>query len=347
MADSNFFKRSEPFRLGKLAEITESQLADKSMADKEVVDVCALDSAENNHIGFLDNKKYLESFKKTKAGACFVNETLSKEAPEGTVCLISKNPYKSYALAAQAFYPDEVSSKENISANALIDKTAKLGSNCTIQSGVVIGANVKIGANCTIQSNTVIGDGVSIGDNCYIAPQVYISHAIIGSNVKLHAGVKIGNAGFGFAIDATGFTSIPQLGRVIIEDYVDIGANSTIDRGAGPDTVIGQGTRIDNLVQIAHNVKIGKNCILVSQSGVAGSSVIGNGVVIGGQAAISGHLKIGSGARIAGKSGVMRDIPDGNIDYMGTPAVPIKQHMRQVAMITKMASNKKKGNNNE
>jgi len=344
MADKRFFNLSEPMSLGDIAKLTGSVLSDEALSDKIISDVVALDDARNEHLSFLDNRKYVESFKSTKAGACFVQEELATLAPAGTVCLINKNPYKAYAIAAQAFYFNDNTKEESVSENAVIDKSASIGSACLIEAGVVIGANVKIGDNCKVKANSVIGDGVEIGDNCNIGANVSITHALLDSNVHIYSGVRIGCAGFGFAIDlATGFTSVPQLGRVIIESDVEIGANTTIDRGAGPDTVIGQGTRIDNLVQIGHNVKIGKYCILVAQSGVAGSTKLGDYVVVGGQAAISGHLNIGSGVRIAGKSGVMRDIPaEKGKEYMGTPAVPLKQHMRQLAMLAKMAKSKVK-----
>jgi UDP-3-O-[3-hydroxymyristoyl] glucosamine N-acyltransferase len=225
----------------------------------------------------------------------------------------------------------------------VIDPSASLGTDCVIEDGVIIGAHVKIGSRCRLQAHAVIRQGVEIGDDCDIGPHVTITHALIGNKVRLHPGACIGRQGFGFAIDpATGFTAVPQLGRVIIENDVEIGANTTIDRGAGPDTVIGQGTRIDNLVQIGHNVKIGKFCVIVAQVGISGSTQIGDFAMLGGQAGIAGHIKIGQGAKIAAQSGIMRDIGAGE-EVMGSPAVPIRQSMKQTAMLAKLVS-KKKGN---
>ncbi len=341
MADRRFFALAGSFQLGRLAEMTGSALSDPSRADMVITDVAPLDTAEKTQVSFLDNKKYADAFRATKAGACFVRPELAEYAPATTVCLTNKNPYKAYALAAQMFYPASPP-KSFRAASAVIDGSAKIGDDCVIEDGVIIGANVKIGSRCRIQAHAVIRQGVEIGDDCDIGPHVTISHALLGAKVRLHHGVCIGRQGFGFAIDPAGFVAVPQLGRVIIESDVEVGANTTIDRGAGPDTVIGQGTRIDNLVQIGHNVKIGKCCIIVAQVGISGSTQIGDYVMLGGQVGIAGHIKIGAGAKIAAQSGIMRDIPPGG-EYMGTPAVPMKQGMRQIATLAKLVT-KKKGN---
>jgi UDP-3-O-[3-hydroxymyristoyl] glucosamine N-acyltransferase len=339
MADKRFFKLKGSFTLGQLAEITGSELSDPVAANREVVDVAPLQEATAAHVSFLDNKKYVGSFKETAAGACFVRPELASFAPSATVCLKNKNPYKAYALAAQAFYP-ESAAKTSVAASAVIDPTAVIGRDCTIGEGAVIGSGVKIGDKCRIHPQAIICDGVEIGAGSEIGARVYITHALIGSNVCIYPGAVIGRPGFGFAIDPAGYVSVPQLGRVIIGDHVHIGANCTIDRGAGPDTVIGQGTRIDNLVQIGHNVQIGRQCIIVAQSGVSGSTKIGDYVMIGGQTGIAGHLTIGDGARIAAQSGVMRDVPP-RAEVMGYPAVPIKQFMRQTARLSRLVTTKK------
>lgn len=342
MADRRFFTLAGSFSLGQLAEMTGSALPDPSHAGMVISDVGPLDTAEKTHLSFLDNKKYAESFRTTKAGACFVRPELAEYAPATTVCLTNKNPYKAYALAAQMFYPAD-KPKSSRAASAVVDSSAVIGTDCIIEDGVIISPNVKIGSRCRIQTHAVIRQGVEIGDDCDIGPHVTISHALIGSKVRLHHGVCIGRQGFGFAIDLpAGFITVPQLGRVIIENDVEIGANTTIDRGAGPDTVIGQGTRIDNLVQIGHNVKIGKYCIIVAQVGISGSTQLGDYVMLGGQAGLAGHIKIGSGAKIAAQSGIMRDVAAGE-EVMGSPAVPIRQSMKQTAMLAKLAT-KKKGN---
>jgi len=338
MADRRFFTVAGPFRLGQLAEMTGSALSDAARADAVVSDVAPLETAEKIHLSFLDNKKYVDAFKASRAGACFTRPELAGLAPAGMACLINKNPYKAYALAAAAFYPSPAL-RASRADTAVIDGSATIGADCVIEDGVIIGANVRIGNRCRIQAQAVIRDGVEIGDDCDIGPQTYVTHALIAARVRLHPGARIGRPGFGFAIDPAGYVGVPQLGRVIIESDVEIGANTTIDRGAGPDTVIGQGTRIDNLVQIGHNVKLGRHCIVVAQVGISGSTQIGDYVMLGGQAGVAGHIKIGAGAKIAGQSGIMRDVPAGGA-YMGTPAVPMKQGMRQAALIAQLATRK-------
>jgi UDP-3-O-[3-hydroxymyristoyl] glucosamine N-acyltransferase len=237
--------------------------------------------------------------------------------------LVSPHPYKSYALAAQYFYPFE-------KPDPLVSPHA------------VVGEGVKIGAGTSIEAGVVIGKNVEIGEDCHIGANAVISHAVIGDNVRIYPGVCIGQDGFGFAIDPAGHVKVPQLGRVIIGDSVEIGANTTIDRGAGPDTEIGSGTWLDNLVQIGHNVKMGRGCVMVAQSGISGSTVLEDYVVIAGQVGIAGHLRIGMGAQIAAKSGLMKDVAPRS-EMMGYPAVPIKQFMRQIATLNRLIKPKKNG----
>ena len=339
MADPRFFKNKGPFTLGQLAEKTGATLSNTDAADQEVTDVATLDQACDARVSFFDNKKYLDQFLKTKAAAVFIHPDYEDRLPEGVAGFITTNPYKAYALAAQAFYPEHIENAQ-IHEKAVISETAEIGDNCDIAAGAVIADGVKIGPNTRIAANAVIGENVEIGNACDIGANTTISHAMIGDRVAIYPGAQIGQRGFGFAIDmATGFTTVPQLGRVIIGDDAEVGANSTIDRGAGPDTIIGRGTRIGNLVQLGHNVQIGDYCVMVSQSGVSGSSKVGNFVMIGGQAGIAGHLHLGDGAKIAGQSGVMRDVDPG-VEVMGTPAVPIKQYMRQIALLAKMVKQK-------
>lgn len=338
MADPRFFTRAAPMTLGDIAALTGAALSDEGAGGREIVDVAALSDADAQHLSFLDNKKYADHFKKTKAGACFVRPEMVEHAPAGLVCLITKNPYRAYAMTAQAFYP-QAKATAFVAPSAIVDATAVVGADCHIGHGAVIGANVIVGARCRIGARAVIEDGVTVGDDTTIGANVYVTHAVIGNKVTIYPGAVIGRPGFGFAMDAAGFISVPQLGRVLIEDGVEIGANATIDRGAGPDTIIGQGTRIDNLVQIGHNVQTGKHCVIVAQTGISGSTRLGDFVMTGGQVGLAGHLSIGTGAKIAAQSGIMRDVPAGS-ELMGSPAVPIKQFMRQVAILSKMTDRK-------
>ena len=316
MADPRFFKCEGGKSIRELAKLTGSEVRQPTDSDLIINDVAPLDAARPDEISFFDNVKYREQLRVTNAGACIVSPDAAAGAPASTVLLLNKAPYKAYALVAQSFYP-EIKPARMISPHADIDPTAKIGNDCIIESGVVIGPGVVIGKQCRIGANAVI------------------SHAIIGDHVRVYPGCCIGQDGFGFAIDPAGHVKVPQLGRVIIEDHVEIGANTCIDRGAGPDTVIGQGTWIDNLVQIGHNVKIGRGCIIVAQVGISGSSIIEDYAMIGGQVGVAGHLRIGKGARIGAQSGVMRDVPPG-IEMLGSPALPIKQRMRQVAFLNRM-----------
>lgn len=282
MADPDYFKKARSFTLEELSEITGSRLVNGT-PDFVAEDVAALDQAGSSHISFFENIKYKNHFANTEAGACFVSEEMVSYAPEGLALLVSTAPYKAYARAAQAFYPDEKPSA-GIAESAHIEEGVEIGEGCTIEPGTVLKAGVKLGKHCWVEAGTVIGQNVVFGDHCRIGANVSVSHAHVGDHVRLYPGVRIGQDGFGFAIDRSGHVKVPQLGRVLIQDHCEIGANTTIDRGAGPDTIIGAGTWIDNLVQIGHNVKIGRGCIIVAQVGISGSTELGDFVAMGGRA---------------------------------------------------------------
>lgn len=332
MADPRFFTVAGPFTAAELARRTGATLTgDGAVA---LQDVAPLDTAGADQLSFLDNRKYLDSLRKTRAGACFVHPDLAKEAPKTTVLLVTPEPYRAYALAAQAFYPER-HPEPAIDPSAAIDKSARLGAGCRVESFAVIGARAELGARCHIGPNAVVGAGCVLGDDVRVGANASLSHCLVGHRVRLYPGVRIGQDGFGFAPDRKGFIKVPQLGRVVIGDDVEVGANSTIDRGAGPDTVIGPGTMIDNLVQIGHNVQIGRQCILVSQTGISGSTRLGDFVMIGGQGGLIGHLTIGTGAKIGAQAGVMRDVEPGQT-VVGSPAMPVRDFFRQVASLQRL-----------
>ncbi len=343
MADPRFFERAGPFTLGDLAARCGARLADAGQSARHVSDVAPLDQAGPDQMAFLDNPKYAESFSVTRAGACILHEKHAGLAPAGIALLFSPKPYLSYARAAQAFYPRPRPAAGQHAA-AIVSPTARLGEGVSVAAGAVIEDGAEIGRGTVIGAGTVIGRNVQIGADCLIGASVTLSHCLIGDRVTLHPGVRIGQDGFGFAPDPSGHVKVPQLGRVLVSDDCEIGANSTIDRGAGPDTVIGPGCWIDNLVQIGHNVTLGRGCIIVAQAGVAGSTQLGDFVVLAAQSGIAGHLKIGAGARIGAKSGVMTDIPAGD-SYFGIPATKVKEYFRQVAVLRRLAQ--KKGGQNE
>lgn len=344
MADPRFFSNAGQLSLGDILALTGAKLLEENGAPltRLFSDVAPLDRATANDISFLDNVKYIDTFEHSQAGACFIREKQIKNPPANVIPLISEEPYRCFALIAQKFYPAYVPSL-TISEKAIIDPSATIGKHCTIEAGAIIAANVVIGDYCHIAFNAVIQSGVVIGNNTHIGANSTLSHCLIGNHVIIHRGVHIGQDGFGFALGAGGHIKVPQLGRVVIEDNVEIGSGTCIDRGTGPDTHIGQGTKIDNLVQIGHNVHIGRQSILVSQTGIAGSSRIGDGVMLGGQVGVAGHLKIGNGARLTAQSGVMADIPAG-ATYGGSPAVPVKDWHRQTIALARLSKRKETTN---
>jgi UDP-3-O-[3-hydroxymyristoyl] glucosamine N-acyltransferase len=343
MADPRFFSVAGPFTLARLAEIAGAELSPGADPEARFVDVAALDAALPDQVSFLDNKQYVDAFTRSKAGACIVAPAMAAKAPPGMALLLSPDPYRAYARVAQAFYPD-APVVPGIAASASVDPTAVLGEGTRIEAGAFVGPRAEIGRGCLIGPNAVIGAGVVMGDGCVVGANASVSHSILGRKVNVYPGARIGQDGFGFAMGPQGHLKVPQLGRVVIGDDVEIGANATIDRGAGPDTVIGSGCRIDNLVQIGHNVQLGRGCVVVAQVGISGSTRMGDFVAVGGQAGITGHLKIGAGAKIAAQSGVMRDVEPG-ATVGGSPAVGMTEWLRQVAAVTKLARGKvsKKG----
>lgn len=339
MADQRFFTRSSPQTLSALAEIGGARLHDAADPSLVISDIAPLDQAGAGTLSFLDNARYKQAFAQTKAAACVVSSAMVELAPAGCHLLLSETPYKSYALIAQSFYP-ETRPPAVIAKSAVIGKDVVIGDGCAIDAGVVIGEGAVIGEGTWIEANAVIGRNVVIGDQCRIGANASVSHAVIGNHTRLYPGARIGQDGFGFAIDPAGFVKVPQLGRVLIGDHVEIGANSCIDRGAGPDTIIGDSTWIDNLVQVGHNVKTGRGCVLVGQCGIAGSTTLEDYVIVAAQGGIAGHLTIGRGARIGAQSGVMKDVPAGE-EHFGIPSQPIKQAMRQIAALKRLTKPQK------
>ena len=339
MADKRFFSVSGPFTLRELAETAAAETGGAFDPEAEIADVAALDSAGPDDISFLDNKHYVDAFTQSKARACVVQPEYAAKAPPGMALLMTPDPYRAFAKIASLFYP-VAAPVAGIAPSAVVDPTAKIGVDCRIEANAVIGAGAEIGAGTIIGPTAVVGAGVVVGSDCSIGAGVTLAYCLLGNNVILHPGVRVGQDGFGFALGAGGHLKVPQLGRVIIEDDVEIGANTTVDRGAGPDTVIGAGTKIDNLVQIAHNVRVGRGCVIVSHVGISGSTKVGDFVMIGGQAGLTGHLSIGSGARIAAQSGVMRDVDPG-ATVCGSPAIPAREYWRQVTMVAGLGKKRK------
>jgi UDP-3-O-[3-hydroxymyristoyl] glucosamine N-acyltransferase len=329
MADPRFFRRLGPFRLEDIAVKVGAELLDPSTKDVVISDIASLEAAGPGELSFFNHSQYQSAFRATRASAVVTTRGLAQNGPSG-VCLMSVDqPQLAFAQIGLLYYPSH-SPEPEISADARIDPSAVIGKGARIDAGAVVGAGAEVGAGCHIACHAVIGSGVVLGKDCAIGANTCISHAIIGARVQIATGVGIGGQGFGFVPTANGRLRIPQLGRVIIENDVEIGANCAVDRGSTGDTVIGAGTVLDNLVHIAHNVRLGRYCVICGQVGIAGSTVVGDGVMIGGQVGISDHLHVGSGARIAGKSGVIRDVKEREA-VGGYPAMPIREWHKQTA----------------
>ncbi|MCQ9155358.1 UDP-3-O-(3-hydroxymyristoyl)glucosamine N-acyltransferase [Acidomonas methanolica] len=335
--DPRFFTRLGPFPAARLAEVAEAELVCGEGGSPETLfrGVAPLQAATAAEVSFLDNRRYLPQLGETRAGAVILSPAFRERLPDGVMGLITKSPYLAWARVASLFHPP-VPVRPGLHPSAVIGEGAELGESVEIGPFVVIGAGARIGAGTAVAAHAVVGEGVVIGERCRIGAHVSISHAMIGDRVTLHPGVRIGQDGFGFAVGPAGFETVPQLGRVVIENDVEIGANSTIDRGSMRDTVIGAGTRIDNLVQIGHNAKLGRCCIVVSQAGISGSTELGDFVTIAAQAGLIGHIKIGEKARVGAQCGVMSDVEAG-ADVIGSPAMPFREFFRNVAVLRKLA----------
>jgi UDP-3-O-[3-hydroxymyristoyl] glucosamine N-acyltransferase len=319
-------------------------------SDRVIRDVAALDEAGPGDLTFLDNSRYLDALKRTRAAAALVSPRYAAAAPATCAVLIANEPYRAMAVVMTKLYPcavkpGSVFGETDISSAASVHPSARLEPGVIVDPGAVIGRGVEIGAGTIIGPNVVIGPGVRIGRDGSVGASTTILAALIGDRVIIHPGAHIGQDGFGFALGAGGHLKVPQIGRVIIQNDVEIGAGVTIDRGANRDTVIGEGAKIDNLVQIGHNVVIGRHAVLVSQSGVSGSSAIGDFAALGGQAGIAGHLTVGAGAQVAAAAGVMTDIPPGE-RWAGAPAKPVRKFFREVAAITRLADRDARGDAN-
>lgn len=331
MGDARFFARSAPHAL---KDIALAACGTAPPIERSFSGVAPLQAAGPHHVSFLDNRRYAVALEQTLAGAVIVHPDMRSRVPASTIPIVTSAVYEGWARVAALFHP-VAPPRPGIHPTAVIDPSADVDATAEIGAYAVIEADAVIGPACRIGSFVSVGKGVTMGRDCRIGTHASLSHALLGARVYVYPGARIGQEGFSFAPTKTGFLSIPQLGRVIVEDDVEIGANTTIDRGSTRDTVIGAGTRIDNLVQIGHNVCIGRCCVIVAQVGIAGSTTLGDFVQVGGQAAMAGHLHIGQGAQIGAQAGVISDAPAG-AKLLGSPAQPRKDFFRQVATLRRL-----------
>ena len=333
--DPRFFRRAGPFPLSLIAE-TIGATAETLPGERLFTGVGPLQTADAEQISFLTNRQYSAALADTRAGAVLLEPKLEHLVPPGTIALVSKRPVLAWARVAALFHPLPPLTP-GIHPTAVIDPTARIAADAEIGPLSVVGAGAEIGARCRIGPLVSIGDGVVIGADTRIGSHVSISHSLIGERVFILPGARLGQDGFGFdpTPTPTGFVTVPQLGRVVIEDDVEIGSNSMIDRGSAQDTVIGAGSRLDNAVQIAHNVRLGRCCVIVSQAGISGSTTLGDYVTVAGQAGLTGHLNIGQEARIGAQAGVMADVAPRS-SVVGSPAEPVREFFRQVAFLRRL-----------
>ena len=335
VGDPRFFAVAEPLRAaavaGEIGAVFRPR-ADGGL-DAAITGLATLDDAGPDDASFLDNRKYLPLLARTRAGVVVLAQAMAEALPPTAAALLADEPYLAWARLATRLYPP-APVVPGIHPSAAVE--GDVHPLAEIGARAVVGRDASVGAGSRIGEGAVLGPGVVVGRDCRIGSLVSLSHAILGDRVVVHPGARVGQPGFGFAVSAAGFVGVPQLGRVLVGDDADIGANSTIDRGSTGDTVIGPGCRLDNLVQIGHNARLGRRCVVVAQAGISGSTVLGDGVTIAAQAGLTGHLRIGSGARVGAQAGVMADVEAGS-DVVGSPAMGVREFFRNVATLRRLA----------
>jgi UDP-3-O-[3-hydroxymyristoyl] glucosamine N-acyltransferase len=333
MTEPRFFPVPEAMTVAEIAALTSAVLATEDGAARRIRGIASLERAGPEDAAYCESRRFAEKLKATRAGACFVKVGEAQLVPGETVALVTGDPHRAYTVLGRHLYPaalkpHAIGQAGVVSPRAHVDPSARLEEGVTVDPFAVIGPGAEIGRETMVGAGSVIGPGVRIGRGCVVSPGVTITHALLGDRVVIHPGVRIGQDGFGFVPGGKGHLKVPQTGRVVIQDDVEVGANSTIDRGSNRDTVLGEGTKVDNLVQIGHNVIIGRHCLIAGNVGISGSATIGDFVMMGGGVGVRDNVTIGSGAKIAGAAGVSSDVPAGET-WGGTPAIPLEQWQQE------------------
>lgn len=349
----SFFSPVRSISAAEAAELVGARLLRSDQAGVTIRGVAALDGAAAGDLVFAEGKQSLQSLTGLKAAAVLCDAELAPRIPDSVAVLISDAPQRAFAAIARLIYPagaspEPITGKRGIAPTAFVDTSAMLEEGVVVEAGAVVGPGAQIGGNTVIAPNAAIGRDCRIGRNCFIGPNASVQHALLGNRVIIHSGSQLGQDGFGYVPGPDGAEKMPQLGRVVIQDGVEIGACTTIDRGALADTVIGENTKIDNLVQIAHNVRIGRNCLIASHTGISGSVTVGDNCLLGGRVGIADHIAVGSNVQLAAASGVIGDVPSGS-RWGGFPAQPIRDWLRGMAALKRLggeASKKRKNAGN-
>ena len=351
MTDPVFFEPTRRYTAAEVANLAGAELVDPAHSGIEISGIASASEGGEGMLVFVEGRSNADLAESVNAAAIFCTADVAARVKPGVAVLVARKPQAAFAAIGRLMFPAAASPKAltgetGISAGAHVDPTARLEPGVIVEPGAVIGPGVAIGSGTIVAPNAVIGKLCQIGRDCYVGPGATLQMTFAGNRVIIHAGAKVGQDGFGFTAGPSGPERIPQIGRVIIQDNVEIGANSTVDRGAMADTVIGENTKIDNLVQIAHNVRIGRNCLIAAQTGISGSVTVEDNVVMGGGVGIADHLTIGRGAQLAARSGFMNNVPAGEV-WGGYPAEPMALTMRSVALLRKLRTERmKRGDGN-